>query len=381
MPQAMGIYIHIPFCLARCNYCAFVSLAGAEEMHAPYVAALCSEIAAAGGDFSLPAAKVDTVFLGGGTPTVLAASALGEILQKVRTTFVLDADAEISIEANPGTLDPVKLSLLRFAGFNRLSIGVQSFDDAVLNAAARIHRAAQAKETFSQAREAGFDNISLDLMYGLPGQSGASWQDTLKQAIALGPEHISAYGLKLEEGTPLSKAVESGRVALPVEEAEEAMYDELNVLLPQKGYLRYEISNYALPGQECRHNMKYWRWRSYRGFGVAAHSFCDAERFANVEGVQEYLKRIHAGHSPENFRETADPTTAMAEYAFLALRMAAGLNGAEFARIFDRDFDAVFGVQIGRLERKGLLVCENKTVRLTALGMKLGNQVFVEFLP
>ena len=381
MPQPFGVYIHIPFCLAKCNYCAFVSKAGTQELHAPYVAALCREISAAGGDFGLRDRPVDTVFFGGGTPTVLAASVLGEILQKVQTSFALTVDAEVSIEANPGTLDQAALTKLKVAGFNRLSLGVQSFEDAILRSAGRIHSAAQAKETFRRARAAGFDNISLDLMYGLPGQSCENWLDTLAQAAELGPEHISAYGLKLEEGTPLATAVKSGRLALPDEEAEEAMYDELNIILPQLGYRRYEISNYALNGRECRHNLKYWQWRPYRGFGVAAHSFDGTERFANVENIDEYLQSMLSGKSPEIFREKSEPATGMAEYAFLALRTAEGLDIEAFTRIFERGFHECFGTRVVKLKRAGLLTCDQKTVRLTPRGMKLGNQVFIEFLP
>lgn len=381
MPQTLGLYIHIPFCQAKCKYCAFVSKSGAEEVYAPYVAALCKEILAAGGDFNLCETPVDSVFFGGGTPTVLSVSELKKILQTVQTAFQLTMDAEITIEANPGTLDQKALTELKSAGFNRLSIGVQSFDDAVLRSIGRIHTAAQAMETFRQARISGFDNISMDLMYGLPGQSYASWLDTMLCATGLGPEHISAYGLKLEEGTPLLMAVRAGQIALPDEETEEAMYDELNIFLPLQDYLRYEISNYALPGRQCRHNLKYWRWKPYRGFGVASHSFIGAERFANTESINEYLQLIQTGRFPENFREKADWATAMAEYAFLALRMTTGLDIADFANSFGQNFHEHFASQIIKLKGMGLITCDDKTVSLTALGMKLGNQVFAEFLP
>ena len=381
MTQPLGIYLHIPFCLAKCSYCAFVSQPDAEEFHAPYVAALCKEIVAAGGDFNLRGKPVDTVFFGGGTPTVLGAVELAKILEAVQMTFPLTTDAEVTVEANPGTLGQRELRELKAAGFNRLSIGVQSLDDKVLAAAGRIHTAAQAMEIFREARRTGFENISLDLMYGLPGQSLASWRETMACAIALHPEHVSAYGLKLEEGTPLSTAVRAGRIALPEEEAEEAMYDELNSFLPERGYMRYEISNFALPGRECRHNLKYWHWRPYRGFGVAAHSFIGSERFANTENLSEYLQIMQAGKSPEKFREKANLGIAMAEYTFLVLRTTAGLDIDDFASVFDCDFQKHFASPLAKLKKMGLIYCDDRTVRLTSLGMKLGNQVFAEFLP
>ena len=381
MSQPLGIYIHIPFCLAKCHYCAFVSQAGAEELQSPYVAALCSEIIAAGGDFDLSAMPVDTVFFGGGTPTVLATSELIRILKTIRTTFFLTADAEISIEANPGTVSAKQLEKLLSAGFNRLSIGVQSFDNKVLAAAGRIHQAAEAENTLRQAREAGFDNLSLDLMYGLPGQTKASWLDTLLCATELRPDHLSAYGLKVEEGTPLARAVQAGNTVLPSEEDEEAMYDAMEAFLPQRGYVRYEISNYARPGNECRHNLKYWRYLPYRGFGVAAHSFQRFERFANTENVRDYIEIMKAGMSPEVFREKLDRPAAMGEYIFLALRTAQGLETDDFSQKFDCDFFNGFKSQTEKLLRQGLLCSDGKFLRLTSRGMKLGNQIFLEFLP
>ena len=376
--STLGIYLHIPFCLAKCSYCAFVSKVCDAAVQDSYVAALCGEITAAGGDFSVP---VDTVFFGGGTPTVLGASKLAKILQTLRGSFRLTDDAEISIEANPGTVDSASLEQLRQAGFNRLSLGVQSFDDAVLNVIGRIHRAEAAAVAVTQARVAGFDNISLDLMYGLPLQTVGGWRETLERAVALAPDHISAYGLKLEEGTPLAEAVAAGRIPLPQEEDEETMYDWLNAYLPLQGFARYEISNYAADGHECRHNLKYWQYHPYRGFGVAAHSFDGRDRYANTEDVAEYLERLSTGGSPEDFRETPDGPTTMAEFVFLALRTTGGLSEMEFAKRFDKNFSEYYAAPIRRLTQMRLLTQENHSWRLTELGMKLGNQAFAEFLP
>lgn len=376
--NTLGIYVHIPFCRAKCSYCAFVSRADAGTLHHPYVAALCGEITAAGGDFSVP---VDTIFFGGGTPTVLATAELTAILQTLRTSFSLTADAEISLEANPGTVDVESLKALQQAGFNRLSLGVQSFDDAVLATIGRIHRAEEAESAFAQARAAGFANVSLDLMYGLPTQNLPGWSETLKRAVALGPDHISAYGLKLEEGTPLEVEVAAGRMALPPEEEEEAMYDLLNDFLPSQGFARYEISNYAVGGRECRHNLKYWRYLQYRGFGVAAHSFDGADRFANTEDISYYIERLASQKSSEDFRETLDEPTAMAEFVFLSLRTTKGLSKQDFADRFGKNFIEIFETPVCRLTKMGLLVEENDSWHLTARGMKLGNQAFAEFLP
>ena len=377
-PNALGLYVHIPFCRAKCSYCAFVSQVCDPSVQHSYVAALCREITAAGGDFSVPA---DTVFFGGGTPTLLPAADLARILQAIRETFPLADDAEISLEANPGTVDVAGLKALRQAGFNRLSLGVQSFDDQVLRGIGRIHRAAEAVQAVGMARSAGFENISMDLMFGLPRQSVNSWRETLARAVSLAPDHISAYGLKLEEETPLAARVASGQVALPAEGDEEAMYDWLNEFLPQQGLARYEISNYARPGRECRHNLKYWRYRPYRGFGVAAHSFDGMARFANTEELSRYIARMTAGESAEEFRETLADPDRMAEYVFLALRTTAGLSAPDFELCFQRSFADYYAAAIAELKKSGLLANEKEQWRLTEKGLKLSNQAFVKFLP
>ena len=379
LTPTLGIYVHIPFCRAKCSYCAFVSQVGNEKLHQAYVAALCREITAVGGDFS--AFVVDSLFLGGGTPTVLPEDQLALTLQTVRDNFSLSADAEISIEANPGTVSYESLQFLRQQGFNRLSLGVQSFDDAVLAAVGRVHRADQAKTAFQQARQAGFDNIGLDLIYGLPQQTEVNWQATLEQAVALAPDHLSAYGLKLEEGTPLAAAVDVGETTLPPEEDEEAMYDLLNDFLPLHGYQRYEIANYAKPGRQCRHNIKYWRSLPFRGFGLAAHSFDGMQRFANTADIGEYIKRSQAGLSVEAVRESLDEAGVIGEYVFTALRMTQGMRFDEFQQRFGQDFRQLFAEPLGRLNKMKLIEQTEQVVFLTPRGMKFGNQVFAEFLP
>ena len=376
--ETLGVYIHIPFCRAKCGYCAFVSRPGSREEQQQYVAALCREISAAGGDFAVP---VDTVFFGGGTPTVLSVSELIAILDTLRSRFAVTATAEISLEANPGTVDERALARLRQAGFNRLSFGVQSFDDRVLRDIGRIHRADEARQVAEASRAAGFDNLSLDLMFGLPGQTIDSWRETLHRAVELGPDHISAYGLKLEEGTTLAAQVAAGQAILPDEAAEEAMYDYLNAYLPRQGFHRYEISNYARAGKECRNNLKYWRYRPYRGFGVAAHSFDGNARFANTEDVSSYCSRQLAGQSAETFRETLPRPDRLAEYVFLALRTTEGLLAGDFQERFGQNFDDIYAGPVAELIRDGLLIRERDGWRLTEKGFKLSNQAYVKFLP
>jgi oxygen-independent coproporphyrinogen-3 oxidase len=379
MPSnALGIYVHIPFCRAKCSYCAFVSQVCDPSVQHSYVAALCREITAAGGDFSVPA---NTVFFGGGTPTLLPTADLARILQAIRERFPLADDAEISLEANPGTVDVAGLKALRQEGFNRLSLGVQSFDDQVLRGIGRIHRAEEAAQAVGMARSAGFENISIDLMFGLPRQSVNSWRETLARAVSLAPDHISAYGLKLEEETPLAALVASGQATLPMEGDEEAMYDWLNEFLPQQGFARYEISNYARPGRECRHNLKYWRTLPYRGFGVAAHSFDGTARFANTEELSRYMTLMEAGESVEEFRETLADPDRMAEYVFLALRTTAGVSASDFEVRFRRKFVDYYAGAIAELKKSGMLTNEKEQWRLTEKGLKLSNQAFVKFLP
>ena len=379
MQTAWGIYLHIPFCRSKCSYCAFVSQVASSPVQQDYIAALCREISAASGDFSV--ASVDTVFFGGGTPSVLSSQDLAKILTLVQKNYPLQPDAEITLEANPGTLSPEKLTELRQIGFNRLSIGVQSFDDRVLRTIGRTHSAADATKMLEQARVAGFDNVSADLMYGLPGQSEESWQNSLEQMGRLRPDHVSVYGLKLEEGTELAKRVMAEEICLPSDEAEERMYERVNACLPLQGLMRYEISNFALPGRECRHNLKYWNYECYRGFGVAAHSFDGSVRTANVEHVAEYLRRLQAGESAQGFREELSADTGPVDYIITGLRKVSGIDARHFDATFGGDFRKRYARQISELERGGWLRQEGWRIFLTAKGMKFANQVLTEFLP
>ena len=320
-----------------------------------------------------------TVYLGGGTPTALPAQLLTGILQTLRDTAGIPQ--ECTVEANPGTVDADCLAQLRAAGANRLSLGVQSFDDRLLRIIGRIHTAQEAEQAFRAARAAGFDNISLDLMYGLPTQTLDDLKTSVNAALTLAPEHISVYGLTVEEGTPFAAAEAQGRLTLPSEETAEEMYDWLTAELPARGYARYEISNFAREGFESRHNLGYWRNVPYLGIGAAAHGYIDGVRWGNEPATEKYIRAIQTGRSvrtPEDTERTR--TNAMEEYAFLALRTVRGIDTADFSRAFGVGIDEVYGAVIEKYSAQGLLRRTEHHVALTDAGMKLGNEVFAAFL-
>ena len=344
-----------------------------------YAAALRAEILREVPPLRARWGDVTTVYIGGGTPTVLPAELLTEILRTLIDTAGIPQ--ECTVEANPGTVDADCLAQVRAAGANRLSLGVQSFDDRLLRAIGRIHTAEEARAAFHAARAAGFDNISLDLMYGLPTQTLDDLKTSVNAAIALAPEHISVYGLIVEEGTPFAAAEAAGQLALPSEDAAEEMYDYLMAELPARGYARYEISNFARQGFESRHNLGYWRNVPYLGVGAAAHGYVDDMRWGNESDSAAYIRAIRAGRSvrmPEDTERTQE--NAMEEYAFLALRTARGMDEADFLCTFGVGLDEVYGAVIEKYSMQGLLRRADGFVALTEVGMKLGNEVFAAFL-
>lgn len=375
----IGLYIHIPFCRQKCSYCDFPSYSNMEELYGSYTAALRREIAAQG--ILYADRRVVSVYMGGGTPTVLPLQQTLMIINDVKERFSLAEDVEWTMEANPGTVTAASLYALLAAGINRISYGIQSFDDGILRRLGRIHTAEEGREAVNLARMAGFTNISLDLMFDLPGQSVDVWRDTLETAVSLAPAHISAYGLKIEEGTDFAVWLNRGLIWLPPDEEQEAMYDLTTRFLPQQGFGRYEISNYAREGRKCLHNCRYWQSKPYVGLGAAAHSYYEGVRTANTADVRQYIEMIQQGLSPADHTETTDNRTAMAEYCFLALRTADGINLTDFARRFRADFNQCFGKQVQILTTQGLIEVFPDAVRLSELGMKYGNQVFCSFLP
>ena len=384
-----GIYIHIPFCRQKCFYCDFPSFAGKERMIGPYLEALEQELgqvrqklwdrgeAVFGSDEKL---APRTLYIGGGTPTVLETVALPDVFYLLQKHIDVEHAGEITIEANPGTVDGEKLRLLRGFGINRLSLGVQSFDDGCLKAIGRIHSGQEAAEAVAEAQDAGFSNISLDLMYGLPGQDMAILGESVATALAMGVQHISIYGLQLEEGTAFDKMQQQGRLLLPSGELTEEMYDYITACLPGQGYHRYEISNFALPGYESRHNLAYWQDLPYLGFGSGAHSYWGDCRYQNPARIEVYMEEVFQGNAMCHVEEKVTEKAHMEEFCFLALRTAAGIPLRRFAAVFGRDVHELYGKQIRRLVEKGLLLEDRERIYLSPLGMKYGNQVFAEFL-
>jgi len=377
-----GIYAHIPYCVKKCAYCDFVSTSVGKHTHAEmedYAAALRAEILREVSPLRARWGDATTVYIGGGTPTALPMPLLTGILQTLRDTA--GTPQECTVEANPGTVDADCLAQLRAAGANRLSLGVQSFDDRLLRAIGRIHTAEEARAAFRAACAAGFDNISLDLMYGLPMQTLDDLKEGVAETLALAPEHISVYGLIVEEGTPFAAAEAAGQLALPSEETAEEMYDYLMEELPAHGYARYEISNFARAGYESRHNCGYWRNAPYLGIGAAAHGYIDGVRWGNEPDTERYIRAMQTGRSvrtPEDTERTRE--NAMEEYAFLALRTREGIDTADFQRTFGTDIDAVYGTVIEKYITQGLLCRAQSHIALTDAGMKLGNEVFAAFL-
>jgi len=378
--MAAGLYIHVPFCLKKCHYCDFISYPYREKEAGIYLNAVIKEMELVSASLSPDAKEVETIYLGGGTPTCLPAPALAAILKNCRRYFFVSPGAEITVEANPGTVDGPKLTALREAGVNRLSLGVQAAQDRLLKVLGRAHTFAQAKDAVRLAREAGFTNLNADLIFGLPGQTPADWADSLQKILDLRPQHISAYGLQLEADTPLGRAVQAGEARLPGEDTELVMFEQAIEILTAAGFVHYEISNFALPGAQCRHNLRYWRNLPYLGLGPAAHSFDGSSRTSNETSLAKYAARVEAGELPVAGREKLTRQTLIAETVFLGLRLREGLDLKAFAGRFGQPVEAVFPAEIKRLLQLNLLEIENNFLRLTPKGLPVANQAFASFV-
>lgn len=375
----VGVYVHIPFCVAKCNYCAFNSYAGLEHLYLDYVEALQREIRQCSRDKSSVRAR--SVYLGGGTPSVLSTDTLGAILNGCLDSFDPIPGAEISVEANPGTVGATYLSDLRAQGVNRLSLGAQSFDDSILRVLGRIHTSADVQQGYESARDAGFQNVNLDLIYGLPTQTLEGWQDDLAEAIELKPEHLSLYCLTVEEGTPLAKSISRGELPSPDPDLAAEMYAHAQEGLAEAEYVHYEISNWAVAGRECQHNITYWRSLPYLGFGAGAHSFDGEARYCNIASPEEYVQRILGGQEAIAGRDEIDDALEMSDTMLMGLRMCQGVSFSDFEDRFGSSPMEVYGDQIRDLIGLGLLDANASGVRLTARGRLLGNEVFERFLP
>lgn len=379
----LSLYIHYPFCLQKCLYCAFNSCVDAPCSADQYVAGLLREMTLRAGMPQKGSATV-TLYFGGGTPSLLEPRQVARIIAAAAQYYALAADAEITLECNPGTVTGEKLAAFRAAGVNRLSLGVQSFDDALLERLGRVHSAEQALAAFAAARGAGFDNIGIDLIHSLPGQTLGQWQRELERACALRPEHLSVYGLAVEEGTPFAELEEAGKLSLPDEDVAADMYEKSAEILGANGYEQYEIANFARPGCRSRHNSGYWQRRPFLGFGAGAHSFLrapgDGIRFSNADRVEDYLRMLADDSLPTGESRTLSPAEAMAESLFLGLRLTEGVALEHFQKEFSVSFQEVFGSACADLFAAGLLELRHGFLRLTAKGRILSNQVFVRFL-
>lgn len=369
----IGVYIHIPFCVRKCLYCDFCSFDSVgHELRERYIRELCREISSSGAG-----REVGTVFIGGGTPSLLSVREMSEIVSALDRNFALSDDCEFSVEVNPGTVDTEKIRGFLSLGINRISMGMQSASDRELKAIGRIHSNADLLRAYSALRDAGAKNVNLDCMYGIPGQTRDSFRATLDEMLSLGPEHISAYGLMLEEGTPLYRSVKNGSVSLPEEDEECDMYRIAVETLSDAGYEHYEISNYARTGYICRHNYGYWNGTEYLGFGLAASSFFSGVRYKNTEDINLYISG--AGRRLECEQIQSDE--AEREYIMLRLRTAAGIDQADFAAHFGRPFaDGREGV-IAKYISAGLLKKDSGRFFLTDAGMYLSNGIICDLMP
>ena len=441
--RPVSLYLHFPFCVRKCRYCDFLSGPATEETIEKYVKLLCREIELRAAELNeLPQLRftdlndsiphratetntppapvpaqgrpIDTIFIGGGTPSLMTPAQMNMVMQALRKSFRVEEGAEISMEMNPGTADREKLLAFRRAGINRLSIGVQSFDDGELKLLGRIHTADQAREIFREARAAGFDNINIDLMSALPGQKIATWEKTLREAVELGPEHISAYSLIIEEGTPFATMKLPD---LPSEDEDREMYHFTKKFLAENGYRRYEISNYAREGFECRHNCGYWTGHEYLGLGLGASSDmgsrfpcrlsvrqdddlpsenpADAtnpespeispygERFRNPSDMEAYRKAVREGCDPEQMRCERQVMTRedrMEEFMFLGLRMADGVSEDEFEARFGEKPEDRYGPVLEKHLAQGVIRRANRRIALTEFGMDVANYVMADYL-
>ncbi len=387
----LSVYVHLPFCMRKCHYCDFNSRPAPDAERRAYVDALRAEIECRAG--ILRAREVRTIFFGGGTPTIYEANELGEVLASLtaasaprppsvpeRERAARLPDFEITCEANPETVDLPKLRMLREAGFNRLSIGAQSFDDEELRMLGRGHSADQAAEAMGAAREAGFDNVSLDLIYALPGQSVEAWRSTLRQALVLGPDHLSAYGLEIAAGTPLFTRYEAGEIAEVEDSAHLEMRAATGESCAEADLHRYEISNYARPGHECRHNITYWRNEPYLGLGAGAWSYLDGVRSANLREPREYVAAIEERFEALEYEEQLGPDEALAETLMMGLRMTDGLSLSQLTSRYGAERVTELLDKAHPLAEIGLLDLSDARMRLTAEGEMLHSEVCVRLV-
>lgn len=376
----IGLYIHVPFCIKKCSYCDFVSYPYNPELAEAYVDALEREMFFHASKMSEEQRILKSVFIGGGTPSCLSGKLLTVIFNNLHKYFQLSPDAEITVECNPGTVDIEKFRELRSAGVNRISMGVQAYQPRLLSALGRVHNWPDVVKAVRLCREAGFDNLSLDLIFGVPGQTMLDWKESLNNTVKLAPEHISAYNLKIEPDTRLQREVASGQLTVCDEELEVEMFLYTIEFLHDHGYSHYEISNFAKTGRESRHNLTYWLNGEYLGLGPAAHSMMNGSRFSNVESVELYIRRLKTGISVIDTTSRLTREEEISETVFLRLRLIEGLDMSYFEQKYGLRFSKHYAKQLEKLTGLGLVEIKGKNLKLTESGLLLANEVFAEFI-
>jgi len=375
---AAGLYIHIPFCSSKCNYCDFNSYAGKLHYASEYFNSMEKEIEMYHDEMKNN--LINTIFIGGGTPSCVDKKYIRDILTKCRANFNITGDCEVTIESNPGTLDMEKLTAYRCEGINRISIGLQAYQSNLLEYLGRRHSPHDFISSIGMSKRAGFCNINADVIFGIPGQTMEDWKETLRVLANSDITHISAYSLKVEEGTKFGDMLEKGELIQVEDELDRDMYHYAIEYLKQNGFHQYELSNFAKPGYECRHNLTYWKRVDYLGFGAGAHSLLNDIRFSNEYSIEEYIKCVEQQKKPVNEKYTVDLPERMSEYMFLGLRLTQGVSNSEFRNLFKQDMFAKYTDSFEELLKSKLIEIEGENVRLTGLGLDLANQVFVKFV-
>ena len=376
-PAKLGVYVHFPFCSIRCSYCDFPTVAGRDDRIERYLRALDREIR--GSRPHLPR-EADTVFLGGGTPSRMTPDQLARLLEALRARFDLDARAEITLEGNPESLTADRLRGYRDLGVTRISVGVQSLDDAVLKRVGRAHDSREAERAVRDARAAGFPDVSLDLIAGLPGETLARWPETVRRCAAFGPDHVSVYLLETDKDTPLARSVRAGRTEVAGDDDQGALYEATVRALEREGLALYEISNFARGGRRSRHNLKYWTDAPYAGFGNGAHEYVDGARRSNRRDLDGYVEDVLSGRDPLAEEEPFDPERRLQEALFLGLRVVEGVDLDLLSRRYAIDPRVRWREAFARAHDAGLTVVEGGRVRLTAAGRLRSNELFAELL-
>lgn len=376
--KKLALYVHIPFCKQKCYYCDFNSFANMEQHIDRYIEALCKEIK--NNSDLRENYEITSIYFGGGTPSYIESKNIGKVLETIKSNYNINNNVEITIEINPGTVDKNKLKDYYNFGINRISFGVQSTNDEMLSRIGRIHNYKEFLDNFYQAREIGFSNISVDLIFGLPNQDLKMWSDTLEDILKLSPEHISSYSLKVEENTVFGDWQNKGELDLPTEEDEREQYYLLKEKLKDNGYLHYEISNFAKPGYESKHNLAYWERQDYLGVGSNSASCINNVRFSNEENIENYIRLIFEDLSPITFKEVLDEEQVFIEKIILGLRLSKGINEKEILKSQTQDKINRFVKNKKELLKIGLIEEKNDSLVLTKKGLDLANQVFIKFM-